>query len=68
MASGIWRVVAALDAPYYARRGTRRPSHADKRRAWRREMLAAEILAVMRAGPSDVEIQAAADRLLRLAA
>lgn len=47
---------------------TRRPSHADKRRAWRREMLAAEILAVMWAGPSDAEIQAAADRLLRLAA
>ena len=47
---------------------TRRPSHADKRRAWRREILLGEILAVMRAGPSDAEIQAAADRLLRLAA
>jgi len=47
---------------------TRRPSHADKRRAWRREMLAGEILAIVRAGPSDAEIQAAADRLLRLAA
>ena len=46
----------------------RRPSHADKRRAQRREMLAAEILAIMRAGPSEAEIQAAADRLLRLAA
>ncbi len=46
---------------------TRRPSHADKRRAWRREILAAEILAVMRAGPSDAEIQVAAERLLRLA-
>jgi len=47
---------------------TRRPSHADKRRAWRREILLGEILAIMRAGPSDAEIQAAADRLLRLAA
>ncbi|WP_165253750.1 IS701 family transposase, partial [Paludisphaera soli] len=47
---------------------TRRPSHADKRRAWRRDILAGEILAILRAGPSDVEIQAAADRLLRLAA
>jgi hypothetical protein len=47
---------------------TRRPSHADKRRAWRREILAEEILAIMRAGSSEAEIQAAADRLLRLAA
>jgi len=47
---------------------TRRPSHADKRRAWRREILAGEILAILRAGPSDAGIQAAADRLLRLAA
>jgi len=31
-------------------------------------MLAGEILAIVRAGPSDAEIQAAADRLLRLAA
>ncbi|KAJ3059275.1 hypothetical protein HK102_010074 [Quaeritorhiza haematococci] len=47
---------------------TRRPSHADKRRAWRREFLAGEILAILRSGPSDAEIQATADRLLRLAA
>ena len=46
----------------------RRPSHADERRAWRREFLAGEILAILRAGPSEVESQAAADRLLRLAA
>lgn len=46
----------------------RRPSHADKRRAWRREILAGEILAILRIGPSDTEIQALADRLLRLAA
>jgi len=47
---------------------TRRPSHADKRRAWRREILLAEILALLRKGPTDAEIQAAADRLLRLTA
>lgn len=47
---------------------TRRPSHADKRRAWRREMLAGEIRAVLRPGVTDAEIQAAADRLLILAA
>jgi hypothetical protein len=47
---------------------TRRPSHADKRRAWRREILAEEILAIMQADPSEAEIQAAADRLLGLAA
>jgi hypothetical protein len=47
---------------------TCRPSHADKRRAWRREVLAGEILAILRAGPTDAEIQADADRLLRLAA
>ena len=47
---------------------TRRPSHADKRRAWRREILLGEILAIMRAGPTCEEIQAVADRLLRLAA
>jgi hypothetical protein len=46
----------------------RRPSHADKRRAWRREFLAEEIRAVLRPGVTDVEIQAAAERLLNLAA
>jgi len=46
----------------------RRPSHADKRRAWRRELLTGEIQAVLRAGPSDEEIQKAAERLLGLAA
>jgi len=45
----------------------RLPSHADKRRAWRREILLGEILALLRAGPSDAVIHAA-DRLLRLAA
>ena len=47
---------------------TRRPSHADKRRAWRRELLAAEILAVLRPGLTESEIQDAAERLLDLAA
>ena len=46
----------------------RRPSHADKRRAWRRELLGEEILAVLRSGATEAEIQSAADRLLSLAA
>ena len=48
--------------------GSRRPSHADKRRAWRRELLAGEIHAVLRAGLTEQEMQAAAERLLDLAA
>ncbi len=46
----------------------RRPSHADKRRAWRRELLSAEIHAVLRRGVTEREIQAMAERLLNLAA
>jgi DDE superfamily endonuclease len=46
----------------------RRPSHADKRRAWRRELLAEEIRAALRPGVTDAEIQAAVERLLNLAA
>ena len=46
----------------------RRPSHADKRRAWRRELLRQEIHTTLRAGPSDEEIRAIAERLLALAA
>jgi hypothetical protein len=46
----------------------RRPSHADKRRAWRRELLAQEIRAVVRPGITEAEIQAVAERLLNLAA
>jgi hypothetical protein len=46
----------------------RRPSHADKRRAWRRELLDAEIRGVLRPGVTEREIQAAAERLLALAA
>jgi hypothetical protein len=48
--------------------GTRRPSHADKRRAWRRELLAEQIHAVLRPGLTETDIQAAAERLLDLAA
>ena len=46
----------------------RRPSHADKRRAWRRELLGDEIRAVLRTALTEPEIQAAAERLLNLAA
>jgi hypothetical protein len=46
----------------------RRPSHADKRRAWRRALLAEEIRAVLRGGMTEGEIRAAAERLLSLAA
>ena len=46
----------------------RRPSHADKRRAWRRALLGEEIRALLRAGVSEEETQAAAERLLNLAA
>jgi hypothetical protein len=46
----------------------RRPSHADKRRAWRRELLGDEIRAVIRQGTTEAEIQTIAQRLLSLAA
>ncbi|HET6579969.1 MAG TPA: transposase [Gemmatimonadales bacterium] len=46
----------------------RRPSHADKRRAWRRELLGEEIRAVLRPGVTERELAAAAERLLSLAA
>jgi hypothetical protein len=46
----------------------RRPSHADKRRAWRRALLAEEIRAVLRGGMTEGEIRAVAERLLSLAA
>jgi hypothetical protein len=49
-------------------KASRRPSHADKRRAWRRELLGEEIRAVLRSGVTDEEIQATAERLLSLAA
>jgi SRSO17 transposase len=46
----------------------RRPSHADKRRAWRRALLADEIRAVLRSGPTDGDFAEVAQRLLNLAA
>jgi len=46
---------------------SRRPSHADKRRAWRRVLLGEGIRAVLRPGATEAEIQATADRLLSLA-
>jgi hypothetical protein len=46
----------------------RRPSHADKRRAWRLALLREEIRAVLYPGATAVEFQAAAERLLSLAA
>ena len=49
-------------------RSARRPSHADKRRAWRRALLAEEIHAVLRPGVTEGELRAAAARLLSLAA
>jgi hypothetical protein len=46
----------------------RRPSHADKRRAWRRQLLREEIQAVLNPKATEAEIQALAQRLLNLAA
>jgi hypothetical protein len=46
----------------------RRPSHADKRRAWRRELLAEDIDAVLRVGADTDQIRDLAERLLDLAA
>jgi hypothetical protein len=46
----------------------RRPSHADRRRAWRRELLGEEIHAALRPVATAAEIQAVADRLLSLTA
>ncbi len=47
---------------------TRRPSHAEKRNAWRRELLQEELRGVLRIGITEEEIQATTERLLRLAA
>jgi hypothetical protein len=46
----------------------RRPSHADKRRAWRRELLAQDIAAVLPIGAAGPEIRDLTERLLDLAA
>jgi hypothetical protein len=47
---------------------SRRPSHADKRRAWRREMLREEIRTVLETGPRNENFTTVAERLLDLAA
>jgi hypothetical protein len=47
---------------------SRRPSHADKRRGWRKELLREEIHTTLLAGPSAEEIQDTIERLLALAA
>jgi DDE superfamily endonuclease len=47
---------------------SRRPSHADKRRAWRRQLLGEEITTILRAGPTEMEIDAAVQRFLQWAA
>ncbi len=47
---------------------SRRPSHADKRRALRRELLGAEIRAALRAGPTDKDCEIVTERLLDMAA
>jgi hypothetical protein len=47
---------------------TRRPSHADKRRAWRRVLLGEEIRTALGAGGTERQFQAVAERLLNLAA
>jgi hypothetical protein len=44
---------------------SRRPSHADKRRAWRRRLLGEEIRTLLRAGPTETEIDAAVQRFLQ---
>ncbi|MBN9119496.1 MAG: transposase [Planctomycetes bacterium] len=46
----------------------RRPSHADKRRAWRRELLAEDIEAGLQVGGNSARIRDLAERLLDLAA
>jgi hypothetical protein len=46
----------------------RRPSHAEKRWAWQRELLAAEIQAVLSSVANHQEIDAATTHLLDLAA
>ena len=46
----------------------RRPSHADNRWAWRRELLAEEIREVLRPGVTEEDIHIVSERLLSLAA
>ena len=49
-------------------KASRRPSHADKRRAWRRELLGGEIRATLRPGATEEKIETIAGRPLSLAA
>lgn len=44
---------------------SRRPSHADKRRAWRRQLLGEELRALLRPGFTEAKIEAIAERLLQ---
>jgi hypothetical protein len=46
----------------------RRPSHADKRRAWRQELLAQELTAVLPPGTNNEQIRNLTERLLDIAA
>jgi len=46
---------------------TRRPSHADKRKALQREVLREEIRALVASGPGEAELREWAERVLRLA-
>jgi hypothetical protein len=45
----------------------RRPSHTDKQRVWRRELLAAEVRAALCPGVTERAIAAVAEQLLNLA-
>lgn len=56
------RVASPWDDP------ARRPSHADKRRAWQRNLLREEIHAVIGAGQTNEKIRDLTERLLNLAA
>jgi hypothetical protein len=56
------RLASPWDSP------VRRPSHADKRRAWLRALLGEEIRAAFHPGVTEADIQATAERLLSLAA
>jgi hypothetical protein len=59
-------LVDRADCPWD--QSSRRPSHADKRRAWRRALGGEEIRAALPAGASEAEIEATAKRLLKLVA
>jgi hypothetical protein len=61
-----WEVVDRSDSPWDSE--PRRPSHADKRRALQREILQAEIEAVLSNHPSNEEIRALTEKLLAMAA